>query len=114
MEGLPRNLEPARETGFPAVPAASDPTGGRDFELGIPGFRFKDLYDVHRLPDLARVFDDYLREADPAAHRDLERYRRDDERLSPIEISGILVKVAPWVSRFIGRLFGIEQESAVQ
>lgn len=107
-------LNPESSHGRPAsaAPPASGESGGRDFDLGVAGFRFRDLYDVHRLPDLARAFDEFLREGDSAVLEDLERYRRDHERLGPVESSAILVKAAPWVSRFIGRLFGIEKEIA--
>src|SRR5262249_61416170 len=84
----------------------------RDFDLGVPGFRFRDLYDVHRLPDLARAFDESLRSSDDETFRLLERYRAEHERLDPVETSSILVAVAPWVSRFLGRLFGIETDLA--
>ena len=103
---------PNPETRLSAPSATARPAGDRDFELGVPGFRFKDLYDAHRLPDLARAFDDCLKENDLEAFHQLELYRRQHEGMEPVLASEILVRVAPWVSRFVGRLFKIEKELA--
>ncbi len=84
----------------------------RDFALGVAGFRFRDLYDVHRLSDLTRAFDAFLAAGDPEAFERLEHYRRDHERIGAVEASSILLLGAPWVGRFIGRLFGVEAEMA--
>ncbi len=92
-------------------PASGGPDeAGHDFDLGIAGFRFGDLHDVHRLPDLARAFDDYLKDHDRAAFETLKRYRSEFESMGPVECSDALVTVAPWLSRFLGRMFGIEAE----
>ncbi|HET6373736.1 MAG TPA: FAD-dependent oxidoreductase [Candidatus Polarisedimenticolia bacterium] len=80
--------------------------------MGLDGFWFRDLYDVHRLPDLARAFDEFLGRSDPEGLSLLEGYRRDYERMSPVAISAVLVRVAPWVTRFVGRLFGVETDLA--
>ncbi len=82
----------------------------RDFDLGVPGFGFQDLYDIGRLPDLALAFDDYLRVSDPQAMVELERYRRHHERMKPTEVSEVLISVAPWLSRFLGKLFHVEKD----
>ena len=37
----------------------------RDFPLGLPGFRYSDLYDPARLADLSAAFDRALQDADP-------------------------------------------------
>ncbi|HEY3174516.1 MAG TPA: FAD-dependent oxidoreductase [Candidatus Polarisedimenticolia bacterium] len=104
-------MNPESATGRRTAPAPPG-SGERDFDLGQPGFRFRDLYDVHRLPDLSRAFDAFLDESDPETFGKLVGYRRDCERMGPVQTSEVLVCVAPWVSRFVGRLFGIEKELA--
>jgi len=108
-------LNPQSQAGS-ATSAGIEPAaaGARDFELGVAGFRFRDLYDVHRLPDLALAFDRFLNETSQETFRLLEMYRHDHESLGPVETSQILVQVAPWVSQFIGMLFGIEKHQAAQ
>ena len=55
-----------RSTDPGVVNARDASSSGRDFDLGIPGFRYSDLHDARRLADLAREFDGYLKSADPA------------------------------------------------
>ena len=105
-------MNPQSRAGSAAAAGIEPAVGERDFELGVAGFRFRDLYDVHRLPDLAHAFDRFLKEASQETFRLLELYRRDHESLGPVETSQILVQVAPWVSRFIGVLFGIVKDQA--
>ncbi len=95
-------------TGGPA-PATEAVDEGRNPPLGVTGFHYGDLHDLGRLPDLLRAFDDDLKAQDPEAWAALARYRLDHERMAPTEVSSVLVRVAPWVSRFVGRLFGVER-----
>src|SRR5258706_8952564 len=76
--------------------------------LGIPGFRYSDLHDAARLPDLTRAFEDFLRLADAAL---FERYQahRSAPLHGPAE-SELLLEVGARLSHFVGKLFGVEKE----
>ncbi len=77
--------------------------------LGIAGFSYPDLYQPDRLRDLHAAFLDDVRVVDPDLHRRWDEYLRDPDRERPaVERSLVLVQVAPFVSRFLARLFGIE------
>jgi NADPH-dependent glutamate synthase beta subunit-like oxidoreductase/NAD(P)H-flavin reductase len=82
-----------------------------DLELGIAGFRFSDLFDPHRLRDLADAFYSEVGAAEPVLGHALRKY---------IESSGvgyerkveskILTDSTPFLSDFIARLFKITRE----
>jgi NADPH-dependent glutamate synthase beta subunit-like oxidoreductase/NAD(P)H-flavin reductase len=82
---------------------------GRDFPLGLPGFSYADLHDARRLADLHREFGRALQADDPSLHASFESYRRDPASLGPVELSRLLIEVARHVSRFVARLFRIEE-----
>jgi NAD(P)H-flavin reductase/NADPH-dependent glutamate synthase beta subunit-like oxidoreductase len=77
--------------------------------LGIEGFTYADLYAPSRLSDLHDEFCRQAAEADPALWAEWQAYRTapDDPRPAPV-VSDLLVRMAPHVSRFIGRLFQVE------
>src|SRR5512133_3817772 len=79
--------------------------------LSIPGFSYEDLPDAERLAELTRLFYDSVHLADPTL---MERFRRYRETkgvgMRDVEISAILVDMAPHLSRFVARLFGVENE----
>ena len=82
-----------------------------ELRLGIPGFAFEDLFRPARLAELHARFMREVQESDPALHADWERYRGvGPGGLPALEESQLLVKMAPHVSRFVGRLFGVETE----
>ncbi len=82
-----------------------------DLELGVAGFHFSDLFDPHRLRDLADAFYSEVDAAEPVLGHALRKY---------IESSGvgyerkveskILTDSAPFLSDFIARLFKITRE----
>ena len=79
----------------------------RDFELGIPGFRYPDLHDN---AGLARLHDAFLAElvkADLGLAREFEAYRKGETLPKPAE-SELLIRVARQLSAFVARLFRIE------
>ena len=93
----------------PGVSNAEDASSsGRDFDLGITGFRYSDLHDARRLADLAQEFDAYLRTTDPGLFARFDAYRQRPASLGPVEQSNLLIDVARHVSRFVGRLFDID------
>src|SRR5260221_2370031 len=87
-----------------AAPPASD------LPLGIPGFRYSDLHDAHRLAELTRAFDDFLRAADADLFARYQAHRTAPLR-GPAE-SELLLEVGSQLSRFLGQLFGVEKEQA--
>ncbi|WP_342375337.1 FAD-dependent oxidoreductase [Myxococcus stipitatus] len=87
----------------------SDP--GPSLQLGVPGFTFEDLYRPRGLRRLAQSFDARLAEDDPELFKAFDAYRQaGGQGLTGPAESDLLVRVARHVSRFIARLFRIEQE----
>ncbi len=81
-----------------------------DLPLGIPGFRWADLHDAQRLAELTRAFDAALRGADAALFARYEGHRSGAARLRGPEESALLLEVGAHLSRFVARLFGVEDE----
>jgi NADPH-dependent glutamate synthase beta subunit-like oxidoreductase/NAD(P)H-flavin reductase len=82
-----------------------------DFDLGITGFRFSDLYDALRLKKLAEAFYAELNEREPVIGEALIKYieARGLGYEQKIE-SKILTDAAPYLSDFVARLFSITKE----
>ncbi len=82
-----------------------------DFDLGIAGFRYSDLFDAVRLKELADKFYTDLSEKDPLVHAALTKYidARGEGFEKRVE-SKILTDSAPYLSEFIARMFGITRE----
>src|SRR6266849_1113322 len=80
--------------------------------LGIPGFSYPDLHDALRLADLTAAFDRDLHAADPELFARFEQHRRAP--LSGPAEGGLLVELSGHLSRFVGRLFGVEGGQASQ
>ncbi len=81
---------------------------GYDFDLGIDGFKFSDLYDAGKLKEIAEIFYAELEEKEPVLHQALIKYiaargRGYEQRVE----SKILTDAAPYLSEFIARMFGI-------
>jgi NADPH-dependent glutamate synthase beta subunit-like oxidoreductase/NAD(P)H-flavin reductase len=95
--------------------AASPPTSAeRDFPLGEAGFTYQDLHREGRLADLDRVFLDGLDREDPDLSARLRAYRSDPASFDPVSRSRVLVEASRHLSRFLVRLFGIEEEWRLQ
>jgi len=82
-----------------------------DFELGIPGFFFSDLFDAVKLAELALVFYREIETADPIVHNALIKYiaahgQGHEKRVE----SKILTDSAPYLSRFIAKMFRIGRD----
>ena len=94
-----------------AIPRHRTTTAESDFPLGIEGFRYSDLYDPTRLADLLEAFDRVVETDDPALFSAFQAYRDAGEDGVPVtERSAVLAAMAPHVSRFVARLFGVEEE----
>jgi len=87
----------------------------QELQLGIPGFTYGDLHRPERLADLLSAFDEWLGAEDPELCEAYLAYRRTKgEDLTATAISDLLVRTAPYVSRFVARLFGVEGAAASQ
>jgi NADPH-dependent glutamate synthase beta subunit-like oxidoreductase/NAD(P)H-flavin reductase len=73
-------------------------------DLGIAGFTFADLFSPYGLRRLYDTWLTQLQEGEPALAARYVAYR-DGATLGPEAYSTLLTDVAPWVSRFLVRLF---------
>src|SRR5215218_4184248 len=82
-----------------------------DFDLGVVGFKFSDLFDAVRLGELAEKFYEELKEENALLHDALTKYIavRGAGYEARVE-SNILTDSAPYLSRFIAKMFGINKE----
>jgi NADPH-dependent glutamate synthase beta subunit-like oxidoreductase/NAD(P)H-flavin reductase len=83
-----------------------------DLPLGIPGFRYSDLHHAARLADLTAAFDESLRSADGPLFSRYDAHRAGTGRLRGAEESELLLRVGAHLSRFVARLFGVEDDFA--
>jgi len=85
--------------------------GQNDFELGVEGFRFSDLFDAVKLKELAERFYAGIEKDDEVLHSALTKYiaSRGVGYERKVE-SKILTDSAPYLSEFIARLFKINRE----
>jgi NADPH-dependent glutamate synthase beta subunit-like oxidoreductase/NAD(P)H-flavin reductase len=82
-----------------------------EMALGIPGFRFSDLFVPERLKDLFDAFCTDFAQRSPEAWRTYDAYRTSKGvGMKPEEVSSAICAAAPAVSAFVGRLFGVEAE----
>ena len=83
-----------------------------DFQLGIEGFSYSDLYDPARLRELAEAFYAEVGSVDAPLRASLADYiATRGERIAGTKAeSDLLVAAAPHLSQFIARLFRIESE----
>jgi NADPH-dependent glutamate synthase beta subunit-like oxidoreductase/NAD(P)H-flavin reductase len=76
--------------------------------INLSGFTFHDLYDPRRLHELTEVFSQEFQESDAELAARFEAYRaKGGEGFNPVDTSQLLVAVAPHVSRFVARIFGV-------
>jgi len=82
-----------------------------DFDLGIVGFRYSDLYDAARLKELAEKFYEELEKKAPLTHAAMVQYvSAEGKNLEKRAESQLLTDAAPYLSDFIARMFGISNE----
>ena len=88
-----------------------DKTLDRDFELGIVGYKYSDLYDANKLRELAEKFYDGVKEKNPLLHEALTKYiaSHGEGYESRVE-SNILTDSAPYLSDFVATMFGASRE----
>jgi NADPH-dependent glutamate synthase beta subunit-like oxidoreductase/NAD(P)H-flavin reductase len=81
-----------------------------DTPLGIPGYTFADLHQPERLASLHERFCEQVRADDASLWARWEAYRDAPDAPRPAtEVSALLTSMAPHVSRFVARLFDVEQ-----
>ena len=89
----------------------SHPAKPSALTLGVPGFTYADLYRPERLRDLHEVFLREVGGADPDLLRRWDEYRADPGAPRPApDVSLLYVRMAPYLSGFLARLFGIGDE----
>ncbi|NBS16076.1 MAG: pyridine nucleotide-disulfide oxidoreductase [Gammaproteobacteria bacterium] len=83
--------------------------------LGLQGFSYGDLYRPERLKDLSNHFDEALKARSADLYREFEAYRDGlGEGMKPEAISDLLVRLAPELSHFLAKLFGVEAAREAQ
>ena len=81
-------------------------------ELGVSGYTFADLHDPERLASLYERFCEEVQASDGTFWSEWDAYRRQpDAPRTPQALSSLLVGMAPYVSRFVTRLFKIGTEA---
>jgi NADPH-dependent glutamate synthase beta subunit-like oxidoreductase/NAD(P)H-flavin reductase len=84
---------------------------GPTMPLGIAGFTYADLYDPCSLGRLHEVFDAWFKRESPESHAQFDAYRQcKGHGMSELAQSEALLAAAPFVGRFIGKLFAVEAE----
>ncbi len=82
--------------------------------LSLPGFTYKDLYDPHRLAELAETFYQGVKTADSRLFQRFETYRQTGGKDTPEPmISDLLVRMALHLSRFLARLFQVTPDAEI-
>jgi NADPH-dependent glutamate synthase beta subunit-like oxidoreductase/NAD(P)H-flavin reductase len=76
--------------------------------LGLPGWTWADLHAPARLAQLHALFMDELAGLAPAVHERLAAHQAARGKEPADLVSRTLVEAAPYVSRFVARLFGVE------
>ncbi|MBI3195149.1 MAG: hypothetical protein HYZ34_11905, partial [Ignavibacteriae bacterium] len=81
-------------------------------QLKLPNFNYYDLFKPEKLADLTHLFFEDVKAKDPEMYQRFDEYRRTKgEGLNDIEISNRLTEMAPYLSEFVVRLFGVENEA---
>lgn len=91
--------------------ASITPSGphDNDFELGIKGYRYSDLYQPDRLKALAERFYEEVEDENPTLAGEFAAYRECQGRgLTPLSESNLILQMAPYLSVFLARLFHVE------
>ena len=82
-----------------------------DFDLGIPGFKYSDLFDAYKLKELAEKFYSEIEEKEPVLHQALTKYiGKRGIGYEPKVASKILTDSAPFLSEFVANMFGVNKE----
>ncbi|MBS2024402.1 MAG: hypothetical protein JST92_18535, partial [Deltaproteobacteria bacterium] len=97
----------AATTPSPTQPRRDAPP---QLDLGLPGFTYADLHDPVRLTALTAAFDAQVLADAPELHARYVAHRAGTSRLEGPAESELLVQLAGHVSKFLAKLFGVEQD----
>lgn len=75
--------------------------------LGIAGFTFADLHRPARLQALYELFCEDVRRTDPDLWTQWDTHRLNPTALGPVAHSNLIIAMAPYVSRFLARIFSV-------
>lgn len=82
-----------------------------DFDLGVVGFKYSDLFDAVKLKELAEKFYDEVKQENPLVGDALTKYiEAKGEGFEKRVESNILTDSAPYLSKFVAKMFGINKE----
>ena len=77
--------------------------------LGIPGYDYADLHKPEKLAELLSEFEHIVKMNDAALYIEYSEYRQcQGEGMSAVQISELLVRMAPLAGSFVARLFNID------
>lgn len=77
-----------------------------DFQLGIEGFHYSDVYRLDKLHQLYDIFYDWLAKTSPEVFDRYAHYRKDrGEGWKPQDISQVIIDAGRYLDSFIGILF---------
>jgi len=83
--------------------------------LGIANFTYADLYDAVRLNDLSAVFDESVKYHDADLYDRFAAYQKSQGAdLTPEQLSQLLVDVAPYLGKFVAKLFNVTEQHQAQ
>jgi NADPH-dependent glutamate synthase beta subunit-like oxidoreductase/NAD(P)H-flavin reductase len=100
---------------YAAVSTAAIKMNHSNLQLGISGFTYADLYSPAKLRELYERWHAELHANDASLAARYDAYRETgDATLTPIQKSELLVELAPTVSSFVARLFGVTEETAAE
>jgi NADPH-dependent glutamate synthase beta subunit-like oxidoreductase/NAD(P)H-flavin reductase len=86
-----------------------------NFATGIAHFDYQDLHNPERLKALADVFYASIKTHDLQLHQQFMSYAENsNDVISAQQTSELLVKMAPYVGKFIAKLFHISEEHQAQ
>ena len=93
------------------IPEKAIISNDHDFNLGIAGFNYSDLFDAVKLRELAEKFYGEVKEGNALLHKALTDYieKRGAGYEKRVE-SNILTDAAPYLSKFIAKMFGISKD----
>ncbi|MFO0637759.1 MAG: FAD-dependent oxidoreductase [Polyangiaceae bacterium] len=84
-----------------------------ELTLGVPGFSYADLFEPAKLEELHGLFLRWFASEAKDASETFARYAAcQGKGMTPEETSVAVLAAAPYVSRFVGKLFGVEAELA--
>ena len=108
MPAEPKHIAPDR-------PSQTSPAGSlpENFDLGVEGFRYSDLFNKDRLAELDEVFLQTFRRIDPDGAATFDRYRADrGEGWKPEAVSDALITAGRVLDAFLAELFLLDSEAA--